>query len=55
LGQLGQLIKEKTGLSPNYYVLKYTGRPVTTTEVYSAIKNVLIGSASERQVLTYGS
>jgi 2-oxoglutarate ferredoxin oxidoreductase subunit alpha len=55
LGQLGQLIREKTGINPNYYVLKYTGRPVTTTEVYDALKNILSGVASERQVLIYGS
>lgn len=54
-GQLGGIIKEKTGISPNYYILKYTGRPVTTTEVYGALKTVLTGKASERQVLMFGS
>jgi 2-oxoglutarate ferredoxin oxidoreductase subunit alpha len=54
-GQLGGVIKEKTGISPNYYILKYTGRPVTTTEVYGALKAILTGKASERQVLMFGS
>jgi 2-oxoglutarate ferredoxin oxidoreductase subunit alpha len=54
-GQLGGIIKEKTGISPNYYILKYTGRPTSTTEVYHALRLILTGKASERQVLTYGS
>jgi 2-oxoglutarate ferredoxin oxidoreductase subunit alpha len=48
-------LKEETGVQPNFYVLKYTGRPITTTEVYVALKNILRGQAPERQVLTYGS
>jgi 2-oxoglutarate ferredoxin oxidoreductase subunit alpha len=54
-GQLGQVIKEKTGLAPNFYVLKYTGRPMTTTEVYDALKAILTDKAAERQVLMFGS
>jgi 2-oxoglutarate ferredoxin oxidoreductase subunit alpha len=55
LGQLAGMLKEETGVQVNFYVLKYTGRPITTTEVYAALKNVLSGQAAERQVLTYGS
>lgn len=55
LGQLGGLLKEEADVDVNFYVLKYTGRPITTTEVYVAIKNVLLGKAAERQVLTQGS
>jgi 2-oxoglutarate/2-oxoacid ferredoxin oxidoreductase subunit alpha len=54
-GQLGQVIKEKTGIAPNYYILKYTGRPMTTTEVYDALKAVITGNAAKRQVLMFGS
>ncbi len=54
-GQLGDLIKEKTGIAPNYFILKYTGRPMTTTEVYEALKLVLTNQAPTRQVLMYGS
>jgi 2-oxoglutarate ferredoxin oxidoreductase subunit alpha len=54
-GQLGEVIREKTGIAPNFHILKYTGRPMTTTEVYDAIKAVLTGKASQRQVLIYGS
>jgi 2-oxoglutarate ferredoxin oxidoreductase subunit alpha len=54
-GQLGGIIKEKTGLAPNFYILKYTGRPMTTTEVCNALKAILTGKAPEREVLTFGS
>ncbi|MCJ7559872.1 2-oxoglutarate ferredoxin oxidoreductase subunit alpha, partial [Candidatus Bathyarchaeota archaeon] len=54
-GQLGGIIKEKTGIAPNFHILKYTGRPMTTTEVYDALKAVLTDKASERQVLMVGS
>jgi 2-oxoglutarate ferredoxin oxidoreductase subunit alpha len=54
-GQLGEVIKEKTSIAPNFHILKYTGRPMTTTEVYEAIKLILTDKAAERQVLIYGS
>jgi 2-oxoglutarate ferredoxin oxidoreductase subunit alpha len=54
-GQLGQVVKEKTGIAPNFHILKYTGRPMTTTEVYDALKLILTDKAAERQVLMFGS
>jgi 2-oxoglutarate ferredoxin oxidoreductase subunit alpha len=54
-GQLGGVIKEQTGIAPNFHILKYTGRPMTTTEVYEALKGILTDKASERQVLMFGS
>ncbi len=53
--QLGGVITEHTLVKPNYYILKYTGRPMMTTEVYGAIKLILMDKAAERQVLTLGS
>lgn len=55
LGQLAGILREETGFQANYYVLKYTGRPITTTEMYVALKKILRGEAAERQVLSYGS
>ncbi len=52
--QLGGVITEYAHVKPNYYVLKYTGRPMMTTEVYDAIKNILTNKAPERQVLMLG-
>jgi len=54
-GQLGGVIKEQTGIAPNFHILKYTGRPMTTTEVYEALKVILTDKAAERQVLMFGS
>jgi 2-oxoglutarate/2-oxoacid ferredoxin oxidoreductase subunit alpha len=54
-GQLGGIIREKTGISPKYYILKYTGRPTSTTEVYYALKAIITEKAPERQVLNFGS
>ncbi len=53
--QLGSVITEQALVKPNYYILKYTGRPMMTTEVYQALKLILTGKATERQVLMNGS
>ncbi len=55
LGQLAGILKEATGIQTNFYILKYTGRPITTTEVHAALKKILRNEAPERQVLAYGS
>ena len=49
--QLGGIITQYTTIKPNFYILKYTGRPMMTTEVYDAIKMILNDKAPERQVL----
>jgi 2-oxoglutarate ferredoxin oxidoreductase subunit alpha len=54
-GQLAGIVNENTGISMDYYALKYNGRPMTTTEVHEALENVLRGDAPKRQVLTHGS
>jgi 2-oxoglutarate ferredoxin oxidoreductase subunit alpha len=53
--QLGGIITEQALVKPNYYVLKYTGRPMMTTEVYQALKLILTDKAAERQVLMNGA
>jgi len=53
--QLGGIITQYTTIKPSHYILKYTGRPMMTTEVYQAIKAVLTGNAPERQVLMLGA
>jgi len=50
---LGGIITEHTTIKPTHYILKYTGRPMMTTEVYSAIKNILTDQAAEKQVLMH--
>ncbi len=53
--QLGGVITEYALVKPNYYILKYTGRPMMTTEVYDAIKLILTDKAPQRQVLMLGA
>jgi 2-oxoglutarate ferredoxin oxidoreductase subunit alpha len=53
--QLGGIITQYTTIKPNFYILKYTGRPMMTTEVYAAIKMILNDKAPERQVLMLGA
>jgi 2-oxoglutarate ferredoxin oxidoreductase subunit alpha len=53
--QLGGIITQYTTIKPNFYILKYTGRPMMTTEIYQAIKNILTNKAQERQVLMLGA
>jgi 2-oxoglutarate/2-oxoacid ferredoxin oxidoreductase subunit alpha len=54
-GQLAEIVKQETGIVANFRVLKYNGRPMSTTEVYDALKKILLNQGEERQVLTYGS
>jgi 2-oxoglutarate ferredoxin oxidoreductase subunit alpha len=54
-GQLGGIIREETGIPMSFYILKWNGRPMTTTEVYDALKLILLDKAPKRQVLTYGT
>lgn len=53
-GQLAGIIREKTGIQIEDLILKYNGRPMTSDEVYLAVKNALAGKAGKRQVLTHG-
>ena len=54
-GQLGSLVRQNLLKDPDYYILKYTGRPMTCTEVYYSLKKILEDKAEKIQVLTYGA
>ena len=54
-GQLGSIIKQNLEKDPDYYILKFTGRPMTCTELYESIKKVVNNDAEKREVLTYGA
>lgn len=53
--QLGSLLDRYLDRKVDYYILKYTGRPMTVTEIYDSIKKVLENKAEKRQVLTFGA
>jgi len=40
-GQLGKLFKQNVGRDIDYFVLKYTGRAMTSTEVYDSLKKIV--------------
>jgi 2-oxoglutarate ferredoxin oxidoreductase subunit alpha len=40
-GQLGRLLREKTGLKVDKKILKYDGRPFTSTELKQQIKKLI--------------
>jgi 2-oxoglutarate ferredoxin oxidoreductase subunit alpha len=53
-GQMGSLLNEYLDRKVDYYILKYTGRPMTCTELFNAIKKIIDNKAEKKQVLTYG-
>ena len=54
-GQLGSLIRQNLEKDPDYYILKFTGRPMTCTELYNTLKKIVNNNAEKREVLTYGA
>ena len=54
-GQLGKLFKQNLGIEPEYFILKYTGRAMTSTEIYQSLKKIIEGNAEKRMVLTHGA
>ena len=54
-GQLAEIVRENTGIETSFRVLKYNGRPMSTTELYDALKGIVTHQAKERQVLSHGA
>ncbi len=53
--QLAGIVRERTGIEMTHLVVKYNGRPMSSTELYDAIKAILRGKAEKRTVLTHGA
>ncbi len=53
-GQMGSLLNENLDRKVDYYILKYTGRPMTCNEVFDAVKKIIDNKAEKKQVLKYG-
>jgi 2-oxoglutarate ferredoxin oxidoreductase subunit alpha len=53
--QLAGIIAEKTGINMDYFVLKWNGRPMSSDEVYEALKLIMQDKAPVRQVLARGT
>ena len=54
-GQLGKIFKQNISREIDYYILKYTGRGMTCTEVYDSLKKIVQQKANKREVLTHGA
>ena len=54
-GQLGKLFKQNTGPDIDYFILKYSGRAMTSTEVYDSLKKIIENKADKREVLMHGA
>jgi 2-oxoglutarate/2-oxoacid ferredoxin oxidoreductase subunit alpha len=54
-GQLGGVIREMTCVPIDKYIVKYNGRPMSSEEIYDAVKMIAEGSAPNRVVLRNGS
>lgn len=53
--QLGSLVQQNTGREIDYKIVKYNGRPMSTTELYIALKAILSGNNERRIVLDGGT
>ena len=54
-GQLGTLFVQNMQRKIDHFILKYSGRAMTCTEVHDSLKRIVEGKAEEREVLTYGA
>ena len=53
--QMAKLFKMNTGRDLDYYILKYTGRAMTCTEIYDSLKRIVQNKADKREILTHGA
>ena len=54
-GQLGRLFGQNVMREIDHYILKYTGRAITCTEIYDSLKRILSNTAQKREVLFHGA
>ena len=54
-GQLGKLFKQNVERDIDYFILKYTGRAMTSTEIYDSLKKIIENKAEKREVLMHGA
>jgi len=54
-GQLGKIFKQNITRDVDYFILKYTGRGMTSTEIYDSLKKIVENKASKREILTHGA
>ncbi|KAG2476485.1 MAG: 2-oxoacid:ferredoxin oxidoreductase 1, subunit alpha [Nitrosopumilales archaeon] len=53
--QLSQIFKQNLSRDVDYFILKYTGRGMTSTEIYDSLKKIIENKASKREILKHGA
>jgi 2-oxoglutarate ferredoxin oxidoreductase subunit alpha len=53
--QLASLINENLGVSMDHLIVKYNGRPMSSSEVYDALMRIISGDAPRRIILQHGA
>ena len=54
LSQLDMLIRQSTAIKSEFKILKYNGRPMSHTEIYDSLINILNNNSQERVILSNG-
>jgi len=54
MSQLDLLIKQNTNLKADCNILKYNGRPMSNTEIYDSLLNIIQNKSKQRVILTNG-
>jgi 2-oxoglutarate ferredoxin oxidoreductase subunit alpha len=54
-GQLGKLFTQNVIREVDYFILKYTGRGMTSTEIYDSLKKIIANKANKREILSHGA
>ncbi len=54
-GQLIGILRERTCIPVEQLIVKYNGRPMSSEEIYTAVKMVAQGKAPKKLVLTHGA
>ncbi len=54
-GQMGKIFKQNITREIDYFILKYTGRGMTSTEIYESLKKIVENKAEKREVLRHGA
>ncbi len=52
---MGKLFKQNILRDIDYFILKYSGRAMTSTEIYDSLKKIIQNKANKREVLMHGA
>ena len=53
--QLAALVRQHTGREVDFKIIKFNGRPMSSSEIYSALETILEGKSERRIVLDHGT